>query len=674
MPSPEMETDRDKRSVEKILERLYGDRGRKVKEAIAATATESESISPEEERKKELLKRKEELLKKRKKLEEELEARRASDTPEDLPEPVGTEESTDPVDTEDSPEPGDMGDPSEPTATEGSAEPADTEESAEAVRAREEAEKAKRNRAIRNVINAATAVTLAGVITLIATVGGGLDALRRLFGAKETPHVDDPRTSYTEVMDTDDIYAGIEERLGINQYAGELSNGVRYDYAEYADVNNKSSKNAFGYDKSYCFNNPEAAADAWMEMANKGPEYLAVYAYEVLTDEEKAELGIAGMSSAEIDDYLSSPDHADGGEKQRKISEYLNKIAHDKDNTTYEFYYENREEKSYFIKNDGDGVYTPGGNRVAYSKVKRHNAPQMRVKRAVGKVMDANLRCGIQPNIENPTADIQEIVEQEFDAPETTIISEQQDTTTKVEEKTGGGQTEEKQNPPDDVVKTGGGSNEDIIKTGGGPSPQPDSHPVRHSSHTPSNTPKDTRKEIENAGPRATQLEQDKPVTKAPDSTTYEDIVKQKAEDEKKADAAKEVAKEQSKAEAKAVDTATKRNADNEKKEEQRLSGLSTEERKTEEARQKVNEKKADQALDTAKADVVKNSESQYKKEAETNSQTKAAEEAQQRANEAAEKAIKASSHGNGGGGGGSESTGGGSNGPSASERANMSY
>ena len=43
---------------------------------------------------------------------------------------------------------------------------------------------------------------------------------------------------------------GIGEWGETSQYAGEMPNGVRYDYTEYFDYDNKKSHNSFGYDYS----------------------------------------------------------------------------------------------------------------------------------------------------------------------------------------------------------------------------------------------------------------------------------------------------------------------------------------------------------------------------------------------------------------------------------------
>lgn len=204
-----------------------------------------------------------------------------------------------------------------------------------------------------------------------------------------------------------------------SQYSGELTNGVTYDYGEYADKDNKTGDYAFGYDKSYCFNDRAATEEALMQMASKGPEYLASYAYYLLTDSEKESLGIAGMSSAQIDDYMSDASNPDGGAMQQRLKDALENIARDQENTFYEFYYENGEESTYytvFYDLNQDGRYTPDEMKLAYTTKQRNNAPQLAIYRLVNgqkvKMIDLNLECGFQPNEEQPPVGLPKLHEQ----------------------------------------------------------------------------------------------------------------------------------------------------------------------------------------------------------------------------------------------------------------------
>lgn len=218
----------------------------------------------------------------------------------------------------------------------------------------------------------------------------------------------------TEAVANDaDTMNNAESQEEANPFAGELSNGVSYDYNEYADIENKTSKNAYGYDKSDAFGNREATENAWMDMASKGPEYLASYATHVFTDEEKQSLGIAGMSPSQLDDYMSNAENIDGGEKQRNIMAALDAIARDQENTVYEFYHEEGEENTYYISFEdlnNDGNYSPDELKLGYTTKKRNGAPQVDIYRIINgekvKVLDLNMECGMQPNDEQPPQDL----------------------------------------------------------------------------------------------------------------------------------------------------------------------------------------------------------------------------------------------------------------------------
>ena len=218
----------------------------------------------------------------------------------------------------------------------------------------------------------------------------------------------------TEAVANDaDTMNNAESQEEANPFAGELSNGVSYDYYEYADIENKTSKNAYGYDKSDAFGNREATENAWMDMASKGPEYLASYATHVFTDEEKQSLGIAGMSPTQLDDYMSNAENIDGGEKQRNIMAALDAIARDQENTVYEFYHEEGEENTYYISFEdlnNDGNYSPDELKLGYTTKKRNGAPQVDIYRIINgekvKVLDLNMECGMQPNDEQPPQDL----------------------------------------------------------------------------------------------------------------------------------------------------------------------------------------------------------------------------------------------------------------------------
>lgn len=273
--------------------------------------------------------------------------------------------------------------------------------------AEQTAQKAKGNSAFKRV--------LFGVL-----LGGGI-ALGAFAGYQASKAQAPVATEAT--ADDADTVSNPEIQEEANPFAGELSNGVSYDYYEYADIENKTSKNAYGYDKSDAFGNREATENAWMDMASKGPEYLASYATHVFTNEEKQSLGIADMSPNQLDDYMSNAENIDGGEKQRNIMAALDVIARDKENTIYEFYYEEGEENTYYITFEdlnNDGNYSPDELKLGYTTKKRNGAPQVDIYRIINgekvKVLDLNMECGMQPNDEQPPQDLPPIPSEDDDS------------------------------------------------------------------------------------------------------------------------------------------------------------------------------------------------------------------------------------------------------------------
>lgn len=273
----------------------------------------------------------------------------------------------------------------------------------------EAAKKAKSNSAFKRAL---FGVLLGGGIALGAFAG---------YQANKQP-AQTPTTAEATAEDTDTL-DNPENQETASPFAGELANGVRYDYYEYADIENKTSRNAYGYDKSEAYGDREATENAWMDMANKGPEYLASYATHVFTDEEKQSLGIADMSCSQLDDYLSDAENIDGGEKQRNIMAALDAVSRDKENTFYEFYHEEGVENTYyisFVDLNNDGTYSPDELKLGYTTKKRNGAPQVDVYRLIKgekvKVLDLNMECGMQPNDEQPPEDLPPIPSEDDDS------------------------------------------------------------------------------------------------------------------------------------------------------------------------------------------------------------------------------------------------------------------
>ncbi|MBR2994198.1 hypothetical protein IKF43_02290 [Candidatus Saccharibacteria bacterium] len=190
--------------------------------------------------------------------------------------------------------------------------------------------------------------------------------------------------------------------------SGEQANGVSYDYRHYLDYENKDSKNAYDYSLVDRYGDRDATIDGIMDVAERNPEALASYAYQILNEEEKQELGIDGMNMTQIDDAMSNDEN--GGKLQKDILTELEEVLKDENSTRFDYYLENNFEETsyvYFIDDNNDGTATPEEMHIGYSTTKRDGAPQVNILRkantADGKTVwvlaaDINLKCGGQVN------------------------------------------------------------------------------------------------------------------------------------------------------------------------------------------------------------------------------------------------------------------------------------
>lgn len=196
---------------------------------------------------------------------------------------------------------------------------------------------------------------------------------------------------------------GIEK----SNQAGETIYGVTYDSSEYFDIDNKVSRNAYGYDQSSQSGDRGATVGGIMTKAKQLPEILASYAYNIFTNAEKQDLGIADLTMTQIDHKF---DQAGGGELQQKLLDKLQSVLDDEKNTRLNFYNENGTERTNYVyayDKNGDGVYTPDEFEIGYDTKKRDGAPQVDIYRIITnadgttkevKMLDLNMRCGYQPN------------------------------------------------------------------------------------------------------------------------------------------------------------------------------------------------------------------------------------------------------------------------------------
>lgn len=321
-------------------------------------------------------------------------------------------------------------------------------------------EKFKHSKSFRARVTGAAAITL-GVIGITA----GAFAISHLNkDAGNVPPAPTPTATTEQAMvpiedieedteeDTDALDA--EESIETTDYSGETIHGVRYDYHEYADRDNKEAYNAYGYDYSDHYEDREKTTVDILGMAEKEPEALASYAYNIFTDDEKAELGIKDLNMVQIDDKF---DQDGGGDLQKKVLAKFDQILNDTEKTKFNFYLENDTEETnyvYFVDENEDGKFTPDELHLGYDTKKRNKAPQVDISRVFEnadgttktiKMLDLNMQCGYQPNYEKAPVGVQKI-----------------DST----------------KPVDQIIRTGGGISQVI--QGGGPTvtPTPDPKPT----------------------------------------------------------------------------------------------------------------------------------------------------------------------------------------------------
>lgn len=273
---------------------------------------------------------------------------------------------------------------------------------------------AKKNKGAKAPINKAAVIAAATAIVGLSMIG----------------------TAVASIANKDAVTLDKPEKTTVS---GELQNGVTYDYSHYADRDKKESYNAYDYDQSERFGDREATIEGIMEVAKRTPEALASYAYDLLTDEEKAELGIDGMTMAEIDDRMSNSEN--GGELQQSLLKKVESILRS-EKTSYRYYHENDIESTnyiYFVDDNHDGTMTPEELHLGYDTCKRNGAPQVDVSRKLYKtskktytvkMLDLNYQCGFQPNYEEGEVPegVPHISANSKDVPNTTPTTETEST------------------------------------------------------------------------------------------------------------------------------------------------------------------------------------------------------------------------------------------------------
>lgn len=420
--------------------------------------------------------------------------------------------------------------------TEASKETESSETSAPIVA--ETTKKAKKNSALRTVFISATAIALAGAIGL-GIVGGHFKK------TESTPTPTPTSSTYEEIVAT-----GEEDDLKL-----------KYDYTEWADFEHKSSHNAYGTDYSDCYGDDEKTTAGFLQKAESMPEALASYKSIFFEDEQK-ELGIWDMTEKELEEYMSDEDSPEAAAMQQKLLSAIAVILNDKENTKWEYNYENEDENSYYViwkDANSDGTQTPDEMHLGYDTVKRHNAPQANLYRRAKdkdgnwvKVLDLNLYCGFQPN--TPAGE----------KPNVPLIPED-DPGTGLEDTGSEGTGEEGTGSEGEDTGTeseGTGTESEGTGTEGTGTESTGTENEGTGSEE-SLTPKSEEAEIINAGPDVAPLELDETVTPktilGEDQANFEAIRKQQEEDAAKKAEAERVAAEQAEAERKAAEEAEAR-------------------------------------------------------------------------------------------------------------------
>ena len=256
-----------------------------------------------------------------------------------------------------------------------------------------------------NIVKGGVALALAAV-TAWFTASLGVNASSEAPGPNSTDgrkRPNGPKTPYNYSFNIGETGEG-----DASMYAGELPNGVHYDYTEYFDRDNKISYNAFGYDQSESFGNKEATIDGISKVVYNMPTALAAIVYDLFNEDEKKEYGIEGKNPNEIHQLMINSE--DGGAIQEKLFNKTKEILGSSD-TTYSFYYENDIEETdyiYFFDMNQDGKASPSELTVSYDVKKRNKAPQVDVSRKIShggttysaKMLDLNYMCDYQPNYE----------------------------------------------------------------------------------------------------------------------------------------------------------------------------------------------------------------------------------------------------------------------------------
>ncbi len=291
----------------------------------------------------------------------------------------------------------------------------------------------------KKVKKAALALTLTAVtsMAILAFVGSSYVKSAGNRNNKQNSLWPNPNTEATTLPEQKPYQGETSNEREFEEFEGFLPNGVYYNYTDYYEVNAikdserlemKSGK--YGKDVSFIYNMPESTPEQREEKtrtmieyivsaATKEPEALASYAPHAFSNEEKAALGIQGMSDMELDAYMSNPNNKYGGELQKSLIAKLKQKLEDP-RSRFAYNLEYGREDTYYIShgdNNSDRLITPDETTLCKeSDRQRHGDPQVTWYYDNTPLLNLNMKCGLQPCFEtgHSNPDVPEI---DYDQP-----------------------------------------------------------------------------------------------------------------------------------------------------------------------------------------------------------------------------------------------------------------
>ena len=212
----------------------------------------------------------------------------------------------------------------------------------------------------------------------------------------------------------DQIYEGFMDREG----SVESATGVMANYEdEFMNTDEKSSRNAFGTDKTWIYDLEEdrnqTAVEELLTICRDQPETLAATAafYPTLMTACGVNADVVAIEDTEARAQAllaqmteQTDENGGGGELQQRLMAALGVLLV-RDTTTYDFYLENGTEKTYYMlmNSEKDGA-VPGSIDLRVSTEMRDDSKQLQITLVypdgTEETGDFNLHCGFQGNLE----------------------------------------------------------------------------------------------------------------------------------------------------------------------------------------------------------------------------------------------------------------------------------